>query len=184
MKIFAIYTKLALTQKPEWLDEFRQKFHKPWEYHITLKQPCYVANEKVEELKTIVTRFFAELETPSDKINLTLNQIKVDKTEDGTVIMVNAQNPEQITELQKNLCARLAEYTDYVSPITQTYEQNFNPHITIGDNLTDEHYQEALTYLKDGCACEGEITQIVLSIVKDTSLEEANNTANQTIFHL
>lgn len=48
MKIFAVYSGLKLSKRPEWLDDFRKKYDDPYEYHIILKQPSYIKKEQQE----------------------------------------------------------------------------------------------------------------------------------------
>lgn len=57
MKIFAIYPRLNLTQKPTWFDGFRLKYDEPYELHITLIQPRYIDEQMVDGLRLRVSNF-------------------------------------------------------------------------------------------------------------------------------
>ncbi len=184
MKIFAIYTKLVLIIKPDWLDEFREQYHQPWDWHVTLKQPCFIEEDKVDRVRRKVDDFFSNLVIEGHKIELTFDELVSDEGKNGAVVMVASRNAQRLMELQKNLCAVLYEYQNYVEPEFQGYEKHFNPHITIGDHLSGERYAESLEYLKNGCWCEGVINEVILSIVNDRSLDEAKRESNMTAYSL
>ena len=182
MKIFAIYSNIYLTNKPDWLDEFRKKYDKPYEFHITLKQPCYVEEDKIPELKEIVLNFINSSTISSKTIEIIFNEVVFDKDEEGTTIMIKANN-ESLTQIQKNLCASLLDYTDYVKPKYKNYEENFVPHITIARNLSEAQEGEAIKYLQNGFLWGGEINSFVLSVVSENTPEEAKNPANQNLYY-
>ena len=184
MKIFALYAKFDLTSGPPWLDEFRKKYDEPWDLHITLKQPCFIPDEGVEKLRSRVKSFFSELQIPSHLIPINFKEIFTHKGEHGMTIMVRAKPAKLLSALQKDLVRALADYTDYVDPDSRAYEENFDPHITIGRRLSPEHHREASTYLADGYVCEGIIKKVVLSVVKDETLEEGLDPANKTAYDL
>ncbi len=184
MKIFALYTKFDLTSGPPWLDEFRKKYDEPWDLHITLKQPCFIPDGEVGKLRSRVKSFFSELEIPDHVIPVRFEEVFVHHSEDGVTVMVRAERSESLLTLQRNVVGALADYMQYVDPDSRAYEENFDPHITIGRRLSPEQHREASTYLANGCVCEGTIKKVVLSVVKDETLEEGLNPANQTVYDL
>ena len=52
------YAKVELTKKPNWLDDFRSKYDEPYEYHVTLKQPCVIEEDLIPEIKAKLNTFF------------------------------------------------------------------------------------------------------------------------------
>lgn len=180
MKIFAMYTTVTLTQKPEWLDVFLEKYQ-PRDLHVTLKQPCFIEEGTIDNLKEKISRFFTA--RASGHVNIVFDTL-VYNTEESGAIMICARNAGKLIQLQKDLCITLSEYKHYVEPIREEYENNFRPHITIGDEIPQEQYKKALSSLKDDCRCEGMISEVVLAIVNDMSTEESSNPSNKMIYQL
>ena len=112
------------------------------------------------------------------------DQVVTDKDQGGVCIMIKAKNTKELIVIQKALVSALSGYADYVEPHSQKYEENFDPHITIGDELSDQQYAEALEYLKDGFSCEGIIREVVLVTVNKATIEESFHPENQTVFNL
>lgn len=201
MKIFGLYTDITLAKKPEWLDAFLEKYQ-PRGLHVTLIQPRTIKEEDIETLKQKVSQFFS---THSGSINIVFDELMYNKEEAGA-ILVCARNADTLMKFQKNLCLALSEYKNYVESVGESYEKNFWPHITIGDNIPQQEYEEALCMLKDdsgheevidgaisrltrqplkkSCRCEGTINEAVLAIVNDMSTEESNNPTNKTVYQL
>lgn len=184
MKIFAIYTNLTLTEKPQWLDGFRRKYDKPYNFHNTLKQPCFIEEKKILELKNNTSLFFKSLKLKNHKIEIVFDEISTDKSKDGITIMLSSKGHSVLVDLQKDLINYLEQYKNYVKPKYQSYEENFNPHITIARNLSPDQFNEATKYLSGHYSCKGEITTVTLSIVDEVTPEEANNPLNQVNFLL
>jgi 2'-5' RNA ligase len=184
MKIFAIYTNLILTKKPDWLDKFRQKYDKSYDFHITLKQPCFIEEEKVPGLRQQVSSFFNSTHTQNHKIEIIFDDVLTDKGDDGVTVMVRAQNNPALVSLQKDLRSFLKDYDNYVKPKYKSYEENFEPHITIARNLSEDQFGEALMFLNGNIQCEGEISRIILSILNEITPEEARNPLSQTLYIL
>ena len=181
MKIFAVYTKLHLTEQPDWLDGFREQYDKPWFFHNTLKQPCFIKDKELPELRSTLDRFFSE---HPGNITVSFDEVVVDETKQGKVIMVRAKSAEPLVKLQKALVQQLAQYDRYIKPDHRQYEKDFDPHITIGRHLSDEQYREASVLLDKGCACTGMIDEVVFAVVKDDTVEEGMNPANHTVYRL
>jgi len=185
MKIFAVYAKVELTKKPNWLDDFRSKYDEPYEYHVTLKQPCVIEEDLIPEIKAKLNTFFSNLKTPNHKMVLTFNSLNVPMVSpDDICIMINATKVDEIKELQKNILSTLSEYNSYLDIKYKAYEENFQPHITIGRKLDQQSYAMASKELKDDYICEGVITQIILGVVQNDNPTEANDPNNQTVYNL
>jgi len=185
MKIFAVYTKVELTKKPDWLNGFRSRFDEPYEYHVTLKLPCVIEDAKVPEIKAKLADFFSNLKIPNHKLTLTFNSLKVHReSPEDICIMINAERNEEIFNLQKNIFSILSDYKQYLKIKYKIYEENFSPHITIGRNLDEQAYEKASLELKQDYTCEGVITKVVLGVVNNNNVTEANDPNNQTVYNL
>lgn len=201
MKIFGLYTNVTLTKKPEWLDNFLGKYQ-PRGLHVTLIQPRTIEENDIEVLKQKVSQFISEHSGP---INVAFDEVIYNKEEVGA-ILVCARNADTLMRLQKDLRLTLSEYNNYAELVGENYEKNFWPHITIGDKIPQQQYEEALDLLKDDSCheevidgaisrltrqplksdsrCEGTISEVVLAIVNDMTTEEANNPLNKTMYSL
>lgn len=180
MKIFAVYTDVILLKKPTWLEGFLRTYQ-PRELHVTLKQPCFIEEGKIEIVKSAVRDFFAKKKI--GRLSVIFDKVVYNDDQPGA-IMVCATQADALIQLQKELCYELSWYNNYVEMARKEYEINFNPHITIGDDIPAEQYKKSLEYLKDGCVCEGEISAAVLAIVDDMSVNASNNPVNKTIYSL
>ncbi|MBI2645088.1 2'-5' RNA ligase family protein [Candidatus Uhrbacteria bacterium] len=180
MKIFALYTNITLTKKPDWLDDFLKKYQ-PHGLHVTLIQPRFIKEDDSDEVKRKISQFFAQ--QTIDPMSVVFDEAMYNKDTSGA-IMLYARNAKELMRLQKELCEILSEYSSYVDPATEEYEKNFRPHITIGDTIPNEQYQESLKILEEGYMCEGIIKEVVLAVVKNQTLEEITNPANKIIYKL
>ena len=185
MKVFAVYAKVELTKKPDWLDNFRRKYDEPYEYHITLKQPCIIEDGFVPEIKNKLNRLFSDLKNPNHKMVLTFDSLNIPMAAQYDIcIMINATKVDEIKELQKCILSALCEYSSYLDIKYKAYEENFQPHITIGRNLNEQSFLSASKDLKQDFACEGAVTEIVLGVVENDTATEASDPNNQTVFYL
>lgn len=184
MKIFALYTDVTLIQKPDWLDSFVKKYQQR-DLHVTLIQPRFIEEDEIPQLKEDIAQFFSEYS--GGPLRVAFDDLIYDNKKSGA-IMACAKSAPVLVQLQKDLCHILSGHPQYADPIREEYEKNFRPHITIGDEIPEEGYQESLSYLKEGCYCEGEIRGVVLAIVNtmtsDTSLEQSVGSADRTLFNL
>ncbi|MFZ2523318.1 MAG: 2'-5' RNA ligase family protein [Minisyncoccia bacterium] len=185
MKIFVVYAKVKLTKKPEWLDGFRSKYDKPYEYHITLKQPCVLEDAEVPEVKAKLSSLFSSLKISENKIILTFNSLKVySELPENTCIMINSESNAELNELQKSILSALGEYKKYFKEKYKKYEEPFIPHITIGRVLDEKAYAEASEVLKQDYTCEGVVSEVVLAVVQNNTVDEVNDPNNQTVYKL
>ena len=183
MKIFVVYAKIELIQKPNWLDAFRAKYDEPFEYHITLKQPCVVENDQVPDIKNKLDDLFLNLKIPNQVIYLVFDSLGIDDTVDGDIcIMINATDSSEIHSLQRKILLALSGFNQYLKPKTKEYEENFQPHITIASNLDKQSYSLASKELKRDYICQGIVKEIVLAVVDNANATEASNPKNQTVY--
>lgn len=181
MKIFAVYARVVLTKKPEWLDAFREEFDEPFEPHITCVQPRFIDEDRCVELRQTADQFF---QTGTRPIHFYFDEIVSGPDADGVTIMIGSRNVPALVSFQKSLVAKLAKYGPYTKPEYEGYEKNFWPHLTIGRKLSADQTQRAYEFLKNEAVCEGRIEEIVLTIVNEQTVEEARNPVHKSTFTL
>src|SRR3989338_6438432 len=183
MKIFVVTADIKLTKKPAWLDDFRHRYDKAYEYHITLKQPGLAEDEQVLDIKNKLNTFFFNIQIPNHSIPLTFDTLKASKDDPNDIcLMINASNNEAIRNLHNQVISTLANYNNYYKPKYQTYEKNFEPHITIARNLNAQTFADASKVLEQDYTCAGVVNKVILTVVNNFGPEEANNPANQTVY--
>ncbi|MEI6296715.1 MAG: 2'-5' RNA ligase family protein [bacterium] len=186
MKIFALYFKVKLIQKPEWFDGFRKEYDEPHDLHVTLIQPKYIKEGQVDAMKSKVTEVLNRQKISEDDKKLIFDKLAPrTKGDDGKYIfMVGCTKNDFLYNFQKELQTKLTEFNNYVDKITIGYENNFKPHITIAVNLDDKRKDEAEKYFNSDYTCIGYFDELILAVVKDQSIEERTNLNNKTAFKL
>lgn len=186
MLVFGVYSTVSLTQKPEWLDVFRAKYDKPYAYHVTLKQSCFLDEDQKEEVRARLDVFFQKRMSPKGPIELVFSKlVKARELHDGcTTIMIDAEPHPLLERLQKEIVTVLDTYRNYCKAESEVWERDFHPHITIARNLPDDQLLLAERDLHSDLVCRGVITQVVLSRVKEDTPEEAKKLENQTTYLL
>ncbi len=185
MKIFAIYLRINLTQKPKWFDKFRKKNEGWFELHITLIQPRYITDEQIKDLKSRVKNTLAELELEEKDKKLIFNKPVFEELPDGKYLfMWLIEKNLWLMQLQKKLRAVLENYDNYCDEITKEYEEDFRPHITVVESIDANQKKEVERSFSSDFMFEGTVKDLVLPVVKNTSKEERENANNLTIFDL
>lgn len=185
MKIFALYSKVELTEKPDWFDAFYAKYNQSIAYHVTLKQPCYLEGARVEEVKQRLLKFFVSKPVPEHEITLTFNELALDDSaSEAKTIMLNAEHDPRIHKLQQGILSVLDDYRQHVYPESRSWEENFKPHITIASDISSARYEEALKELRRSYICKGLIRDVALIIVERMVPEEADRSENQQVYPL
>jgi len=98
--------------------------------------------------------------------------------------MINAKENNIINELQSGILSCLKPYKDYVNKGTEEYEKNFNPHITIAQNLDSTQYESVRAELGQDYLCKGVINEIYLIIADKPGADEGAKPENQTVYRL
>ncbi len=185
MKIFAVIAKVQLIQQPLWLEGFFRKHSATLDHHVTLKQVCYLEEEKIQDVKNRLEAYFHGSSVFGHKIELSFDDLVVKKDVDGfETIMIDAKENTIINELQAGILACLKPYNDYVNKATEEYEKNFKPHITIASNLDPAQHESVLAELGVDYFCIGVINEIVLIIADKPGVEEGAKLENQTLYRL
>jgi 2'-5' RNA ligase len=185
MKIFAVYAKVKLTDPPAWLDSFRRKYDDPYDYHVTLKQPCRIDDSAVPEVKRKLSDLFGQMEPLRSEIRLLFDTVCADTDRPaGACIMINCYGAGRLHDLQQKIVAALAGYTDYVKVGSGRWETDFQPHITVARHLSPARYAAAMKELPESYQCEGIAAEVALTVVDNLEAEEATNPKNVTVYKL
>jgi 2'-5' RNA ligase len=185
MRIFGLFADVTFTQKPAWLDDFRARYDEPYNYHLTLKQPCYIQKEKIPELKGEVQEFFSTQEIQGHRIDLVFDRLFIrPESPKGAYIMILAQENPVLMKFQRHLREALAQYQNYLTPESSQWERDFKPQITIARHLSPEQLKDARRDLHEDYRCVGSINEVYLQVVEEKNVGEANRQDNRTIFLL
>ena len=185
MKIFALYIKTKLTDKPEWFEEFLNKYFEPVDLHITLIQPRYVDEKQIDDLESRIIEIIKNISISETDKKLFFDKLVIEKESDGKYIfMLNTKENNFLTNFQKELMLTLRDYNLYVDDANRWYEIDFKPHITIEINLDEKKKEKAEKYFTSDYECDGLIGELVMPIVKDVSIEERTDVKNLRVFGL
>ena len=185
MKIFALYVKVSLTKKPEWFSDFLEKYFEPVDLHITLIQPRYVDEKQIDDLQSKIIKTIKNISIREIDKKLFFDKLVIDKESDGKyMFMLNVRENNFLINFQKELRLALMDYNLCVDDANKEYEINFKPHITIATNLDENSKEEAEKYFDSDYEYEGLIGELILPMVKDTSIEERTDVNNLRIFKL
>ncbi|MBI2064960.1 MAG: 2'-5' RNA ligase family protein [Candidatus Yanofskybacteria bacterium] len=185
MKIFALYIKVRLVKKPEWFDEFLEKYFEPVDLHVTLIQPRYIDEKQIDDLQSRVIKTINNISIREIDKKIFFDKLIVDKESDGKYIfMLNAKENNFLIDFQKELRATLEDCNAYLDNSNKEYEIDFKPHITIATDLDNSRKEEAEKYFVSDYKCVGLIEELVMPIVKNTSIEERTDVNNLRIFKL
>src|SRR3989344_892483 len=164
MKIFALYIKIKLTKKPEWFDGFLNKYFEPVDLHVTLIQPRYVDEKQIYDLESRITETIKNISISEIDKKLLFDKLVIEKESDGKyVFMLNARENNFLTNFQKELILALRDHDLYVD---------------------DANKEDAEKYFTLDYELEGLMGELVLPIVKDTSIEERTDINNLRVFKL
>lgn len=184
MKIFALYFRVNLVQKPEWFDNFRKKYDKDYDLHITLIQPRYIDELRLGELKQKISEFLNKNKLEiKDKI-VEFNILVCDKKgSDANIFMLLVEKQNILVDFQKKLRDVLSDFESYVDDETKNYEVDFKPHITIGRDIADQDLLDVENYFESEYIIKGDIAQMVLPVVNDATIKEVTNSKNLTVYN-
>ena len=177
MKIFAVYSRLIFTKKPDWLDAFKNKYNYPYAYHVTLKQPTYIPEDEIENVKNTLASLFNKVKFPEHKIDIVFDNLVID-----TPIMIEATKKGEVGTLQDKVAIVLKSYNNFVNPGSKNWEEDFKPHITISDDLDAERLEQAKLDIQKDVRCEATIKEVVLSMAEDMTSSE--DSKEKTIYKL
>lgn len=181
MKIFAIYTDVELTYKPVWFDDYRARYDQPYPLHITLKPPCYATEAELVDIRRKLDTFIHGLNISGHEIQIRCNDVVIDR-KDGT-IMLAIEDDGALTTLQKDLVGALGRHK-YYEAVSESWERNFHPHITIARDLSSRMLIKAESELPGDDYPKGSIKEITLVAVERVGSEEAKKPENLTKYRL
>ena len=194
MKFFAIYINVEITEKPDWLDGFRNKydleyhadtdtFDVPYDAHITLTQPRFITDSEATILRTELTKFF---ENYSGKIEIEFSGLHLDRQDatDNGCIMLDSTNKDELSKLQLKMLNFVRENNSFCDITHKPYEDNFIPHLTIGRDLSKSRFDKAISELPDKIQIKATVSEVILAVVRDESAAERKDPKNLTVYHL
>lgn len=176
MKKFAVYSKVKLTKKPTWLNRFKKDYLKE-DWHITLKQTCWIKDRQVCDIQNKINELHKELKFKDGKIYIKFDRLVVEKEkeEGGKTIMIRATHNKYIHLLQKKIVRALKGYNDYNVQESRIWEKNFKPHITLVGNLEEKEFLKIQSYIRQDYVCEGTIDSITfIYLDKDSNKKRVN----------
>ena len=186
MKIFAVYLRLTLTSKPEWLDDFRSKYSSTSISHITLVQPRYVNEDRVQVLKDKIADVLnkEKFDTKDRKLTFLKTELEKDDNNEEYILMSFIKENRSILNLQKNLVEALKDFGNYCHETTREYESNFRPHLTIANQIDLGSKDKTLQLVSQDNKLEGNTTDLVLAIVNEQTTSESENPNNWITFNI
>jgi len=184
MKYFHISAEFKLNQEPLWLRNFRKKFDVPYTYHVTLKNPTEIKDRDVARLKKELESIISSSNIRSEKIELLFNNLKFNCTSSGECIMVMSEQDKSLAELQAAIRKGLSKYGMHIKPEYDSFEKNFDPHLTIGRHLSEQRFQLAKQLLDKKIELKGALERIALTIVDEPTDDKWTDLGNKTFFEL
>jgi 2'-5' RNA ligase len=184
MKIFAVYLRINLINKPQWFDDFRARNDGWFPLHITLIQPRLIEEYRIDQLKSEVQDYLKTITFTENQRKLIFNKPVFDESEGKYLFMWFSKENIKLKKFQSGLLDLLKNYSQYMDPVTKTYETKFEPHITIAENISSEEKNHAETLLRQNSQCEGVILDLAVPVVIDTSKEERENEKNIKYYKL
>lgn len=178
--VFSVVLHFALDDKPDWLDDFRKKYDKPYEYHITLKYPTYIEEKNIEKLKKELEKI-----TKTQKaFTMVFDTFYFGETPSGKLIMVKAHKVDELIDMQKNIYKTLKKYGKVIKEHYQQYEKHFKAHITIARYLSEELFEKAKSELPEEIFCSAQIDKVVLVVEEKEEASEMTDPKNETYYEL
>lgn len=181
MKYFHISLAFRIKNKPTWLDNFRKEYDKPYPYHITLKDETEVEESDIEKLKEKIGEIIKKYN--SKELAMTFDAIRVNETSKGHCIMISTKQDIDIRKLQAEIKKEMEFFGKACSVEHAKFENNFNPHITIGRHLSDKGLLQAKKELPTKINFEIEPEKIVLSIINKLEIKERLKEENRNYLY-
>ncbi len=181
IKIFAVYGRVEILDAPNWLEAFREKYNTPYDYHVTLKQPCYFHERQLQDIKNSIRKALVGFDLPDNQLSLHFDSLRADRLDGSIMIMAGANT--LLGSIQRSITSQLGQYQSYISAELERYEKNFEPHITIAYNL-GSRFSEAVSLVPQDTKFSGIIKEIILSNVSSITPEQTCQDASKTIFCL
>ncbi len=177
-KIFAVYCEVRLAETPEWLATFRDKYDKPYPFHLTLKQAARVGDKQLPVIRQLTKTVLHEWQEKLHGITVEFDDLQLDEHDsfDGTgwIYLFASQPDTRLLQFQTAIREALKDFSDYENPASYGYEHDFKPHITIGRELAEGAFQEAIRQIPPNHVCTGMVTQLVVSSIDDTPHASVN----------
>lgn len=178
--VFSVVFHFTLDTKPDWLDDFRKKYDKPYEYHITLKYPTFIKKQDVAELK----KDLEKITKTQKSFTMVFDTFYFGETPNGKLIMVKAHENDDLIDMQKNIYKTLKKYGKVIKEHYQQYEKHFKAHITIARHLSYEEFKKAQSELPEEIHCSAQITKVTLVVESEEEASEMTDPKNEIYYEL
>lgn len=174
-KIFNIMAEFDLDKKPDWLEDFRAKYDKPYKYHIVLKYATEFDDADVENIKSELL----ELSKKYSKMKIVFDKLLIQGS-----IMIMARENKELVQLQKEIVKKFSKYGKSIKEKYAEFDLDFEPHITIGRSLSDKELDLATKDLGNDFLCDALIDKISLTIIDEDFFEQWNDPNRKTLYVL
>jgi len=179
-RMFNIAAEFGLTRKPDWIDNFRKKYDKPYHCHITLRTNSYFDYKNFKKL----TANLNDVTRKYKKIKVTFDKLLIAPGTRGECIMIKAVKNKEIYSLHREIANKFSKYGPHITTLHEKFDKKFIPHLTIARHLTAEQLKNAKKELKPDLLCTGVITELVLTTVKNDCFEEWGDPKNKLHYKL
>ncbi len=184
MKYFHISAEFDLLDKPAWLDEFRRRYDVAYAYHVTLKNPTEIKDDDVAQMKQDLETIIGQAGIEEEPVEVVFDQLKFNCTSSSWCIMVMSEGNERLTKLQLVIRETLSKYGANSKPEYESFEKNFDPHLTIGRHLNEKRFEQAKRSLDGPIELKGVLERITLTVVDEQGDDNWTNNDNKAFYRL
>jgi 2'-5' RNA ligase len=180
-RAFVITVEPELIDPPSWLEKFREKYDTGHNYHISLKYPTITKLTNIKKIHKSMRRISHNYQ----KFTIRFSEVRSDSTSKGNLVMIFCKDrANDVFELQREVLNRFENFGEVIRDNYENFEKNFSPHITIGRHLSEEAKVEALQTLPEKVSIEGLVSNLILTVVEETKMEQLYDEENRYIYTL
>ncbi len=159
MKAIHITSDLELTL-PKELAEMFLKSSKLGVFHISYKMPCWVSEDYIDDIK----QSFNDVSGKIAAYCIDFDRYVVNKSDTYT-IMLGTKNKNDAAKAQRKILTSVNAYCQHhLKPNYLKYENDFNPHITIAYDVSDEELLSHLSKLVSPICIRAKVNSATLRI--------------------
>lgn len=146
MKLYLfVRIDLRITQKPHWLDSFREKYDEVFPYHLSLKRAVEIDASEITSAKEKAFGIASHFKP----FELNFRELFVGHTKNGYTIMIRAENNPVLRALRDQVYTSFKHYDSYYQPQHKGFDADYNPHVTIARHLSDEQLEKAKSEVQE-----------------------------------